>query len=69
MLKKVKIENSLEINDAHFDHDNIFIIKRNSTPVLTVGMDSVLSIGELSSEPDVVDGGIIYLGGDFYLGI
>ena len=67
--KKVRIENSLEINDAHFDHDNIFIIKRNSTPVLTVGMDSVLSIGELSSEPDIVDGGIIYLGGDFYLGI
>ena len=66
--KKVRIENSLEINDAHFDHDNIFIIKRNSTPVLTVGMDSVLSIGELSSEPDIVDGGIIYLGGDFYLG-
>ena len=67
--KKVRIENSLEINDAHFDHDNIFIIKRNSTPVLTVGMDSVLSIGELSSEPDIVDGGIIYFGGDFYLGI
>ena len=66
--KKVRINNSLEINDAHFDHDNIFIIKRNSTPVLTVGMDSVLSIGELSSEPDIVDGGIIYLGGDFYLG-
>ena len=66
--KKVRIENSLEINDANFDHDNIFIIKRNSTPVLTVGMDSVLSIGELSSEPDIVDGGIIYLGGDFYLG-
>ena len=47
-----------------------------SIPVLGVpieskklrGLDSVLSIGELSSEPDIVDGGIIYLGGDFYLG-
>ena len=67
--KRVKIENSLEINDSNFDHDNIFIIKRNSTPVLTVGMNSVLSIGQLSYEPDIVDGGIIYLGGDFYLGI
>jgi len=67
--KGVKINNSLEINDSVFEHDTIFIIKRDGVPAVTVNSDLILSIGQKSTEPSAVDGGILYLGDNFYLGL
>jgi len=66
--RKVKINNSLEVNDLDLTHDTIFLIKRNGEAAVTVNNELVLSIAQQTSEPSIVDGGLIYLGGDFYLG-
>ena len=67
--KKVRINNSLEINDSISEHDTIFLIQRNGETAVKVDSDKILSIGQFTQEPNTVNGGIIYLGGDFYLGI
>jgi hypothetical protein len=67
--KKVKIESSLEVNDSDFTHDTLFIVKMNGVPAVTVNSDRVFLIGQQNSEPNVVNGGMIYLGGEFYLGL
>ena len=67
--KKVKIESSLEVNDSDFTHDTLFIVKMNGIPAVTVNSNRVFLIGQQNSEPNVVNGGIIYLGGEFYLGL
>jgi len=67
--KKVKINNSLEINDSISEHNTIFLIQRNGETAVKVDSNKILSIGQFTQEPSTVDGGIIYLGGDFYLGL
>ena len=67
--KKVKINNSLEINDSISGHDTIFLIQRNGETAVKVDSDKILSIGQFTQEPNTVNGGIIYLGGEFYLGL
>ena len=68
--KKVRIENSLEINDSISDHEDIFLIKRNGDIALKVGSNRVLSLGSLPGEPKpVTPGGIVYFNNNFYLGL
>ena len=67
--KKVRINSTLEINNTEENPDFLIKIYNNGNKALEINDDKVLSIGSLTSEPNIVKGGIIYLGGDFYLGI
>ena len=67
--KKVKINNTLEINNTDETNNYLIQVYDNGNKALEVNIDRVLSIGQFTSEPNAVNGGIIYLGGDFYLGI
>ena len=68
--KIVIINNSLIINNQDSSNtSDLLLISQNGNDAIKVDTNKVLSIIEFTNEPSIVDGGIIYLGGDFYLGI
>ena len=68
--KKVKVRSSLIVNNEDSSNtDNLFLISQNGNDALKVDTNKVLSLIEFTNEPSTVDGGIIYLEGEFYLGL
>ena len=66
----VKVRSSLIVNNEDSSNtSDLLLISQNGNDALKVDTNKVLSFTEFASEPSVVDGGIIYLGGEFYLGI
>ena len=50
--------------------DDIFLVTKNATPLVTVNKEGVFSLHkEFTGFPTTVEGGIIYLNNNFYLGL
>jgi len=56
---------SLDLNE----NQDIFLIKDNNKDLLRVNKQGVLQIGELTEPQPAVEGGIIYRGSNFWIGI
>ena len=67
--KKVVINNSLTINNQDSSNADIFLVSENGNGAIKVNSNRVFSFSELPTEPTLVNGGMIYLGGEFYLGL
>jgi len=69
-------DRNVEINNAylHVDigatkSDDIFIIKKENTEQLKVDNNGLLSLKVFGSLPSAVEGGIVFNGGNFYVGL
>ncbi len=68
--KKVEVRNSFIVNNQDDQNTgDIFLISQDGNDAVKVDTNRIFSFAELPTEPGAVDGGIIYLGGQFYLGI
>jgi len=67
---KVKIISSLIVDNQDTSNtDDLFLVSQNGDNAIKVDTNRVFSFSQLPSTPSTVEGGIIYLGGEFYLGL
>ena len=67
--KKVVVESSFLVNDGDNTHAIIFDVLKSGTRAIAVDDNRIFLLGEQGSEPPAREGGLIYLAGEFYLGI
>ena len=68
--KKVKINSSLIVDNQDTSNTgDLFLISQNGSSAVKVDTNKIFSFTEFLSSPSTVEGGIIYLGGEFYLGL
>ena len=70
--KGVRVNNTFEINNTDSTNDFLIRVSNDGNKALEINNNNILSIGQQTSilgDISTIQGGIIYLGGNFYLGI